>query len=222
MLITRHFLFIHMPKTGGDFIRQLCSMHLPDDWMVEHDLGKHAGDGKIPEEYRDLPRFGLIRNPWSWYVSLHHYNLGTGRPPEHRERIDDRNWLTASDNGANDFKTTMVNILNGRIYNQKLAKRMLGRDVDLLTVFHDNRFGDSLDKGRITIGKTESLRSDFLAFLEAHEIPVSDPLRKAIQKRQPVNVSKHQSYQAYYDEELRDLLAHKSRYLIERYGYKFE
>lgn len=222
MLITKHFLFIHLPKTGGDFIRRLCNLHLPGDWIVEHDLGKHAGDHRIPEEYQYLPRFGLIRNPWSWYVSLHHYNLGTGRPPQHRERIDDRNWLTASDNGANDFKTTLVNILSGRIYNQKLAARMLERDVDLLTIFHDDRFSRSLREDRITIGKVESLRSDFLAFLDAHEVPMPEPFREAIQDRPPINVSKHQSYQDYYDEELRNLLAHKARYLIDRYSYEFE
>lgn len=221
MLITKHFVFIHLPKAGGSFLRRLCAIHLPEDWIVEHNIGKHAGDRKIPEEYQELPRFGTVRNPWSWYVSLHHYNLGVGRPPEHRERIDDRNWLTASNDGMNDFKTTMVNILNGRIHNQKLAERMLKHDVDMLTIFHDDRFGRSLEEGRITLGKSESLRMDFLAFLDAHEVPISDDFRKAILERRPINVSPHEPYQIYYDGELRDLLAHKARLMTARYGYEF-
>jgi hypothetical protein len=222
VLITKHFVFIHLPKAGGSFLRRLCDQYLPEDWIVEHEVGKHAGDRKIPEECQDLPRFGLIRNPWEWYVSLHHYNLGVGRPPEHRERIDDRNWLTASNDGTHDFKTTMVNILNGKIYNQNLAERMRERDVDMLTLFHDDRFGQSLHEGRITLGKAENLRADFLAFLDAHEVPVPDTFRTAVLQRRPVNVSPHEPYQTYYDEELRDLLDRKARYLIDRYGYCFE
>lgn len=222
MLITKHFVFIHLPKAGGSFIRRLCKMHLPEDWIVEHDIGKHAGERKIPEEYRHLPRFGTIRNPWEWYVSLHHYNLGVGRPPEHRERIDDRNWLTASNDGTNDFKTTMVNILNGKIYNQRLAERMRQYDVDMLTLFHDDRFSQSLKEGRVTLAKSENLRSDFLGFLDANEVPIPDAFRKAILERRAINVSPHDPYQTYYDAELRDLLAHKARYLNDRYGYEFE
>lgn len=222
MLITKHFVFIHQPKAGGSFIRRLCAMHLPEDWIVEHDVRKHAGDGHIPQKYRDLPRFGVVRNPWDWYVSLHHYNLGVGRPPEHRERIDDRNWLTASNQGTNDFKTTMVNLLNGKIYNQQLAERMREHDVDMLTIFHDDRFGRSLTEGRITIGRAETLRTDFLTFLDDNEVPIPHPLRKAILERRAINVSPHEPYQAYYDEELRDLLAHKARHLVDRYGYQFE
>lgn len=222
MLITRHFVFVHLPKSGGDFIRRMCQLHLPEDWLVEHDIPKHAADTRIPEGYLELPRFGLVRNPWDWYVSLHHYNLGTGRPPEHRERINDRNWLTASDDGNNDFKTTLTNILSGEIYNQNLARRMTEQDVDLLTLFHDDRFSNSIHENRITIGKAESLRSDFLAFLQAQEIPMPEDFQKAIQERPPLNVSKHQPYQSYYDRELRDLLAHKARNIIGRYHYEFE
>ena len=35
MLITKHFVFIHLQKTGGVFFRRLCHDHLPSDWLVE-------------------------------------------------------------------------------------------------------------------------------------------------------------------------------------------
>jgi hypothetical protein len=29
VLITTRFVFIHIPKTGGDFLRRLCVKHIP-------------------------------------------------------------------------------------------------------------------------------------------------------------------------------------------------
>ena len=34
MLITREFVFIHLPKTAGDFIRAICAAHFPTDFLV--------------------------------------------------------------------------------------------------------------------------------------------------------------------------------------------
>src|SRR4051812_31425437 len=33
------------------------------------DLEGHGGGDLIPEEFRHLPVFAVIRNPWDWYVS---------------------------------------------------------------------------------------------------------------------------------------------------------
>ena len=42
MLITKYFVFVHVKKTGGRFIRNLCVNHMPPDWIVAQ-LRDHAG-----------------------------------------------------------------------------------------------------------------------------------------------------------------------------------
>ena len=69
MVITKHFVFLHMPKTGGTFVEKACGAHLPREWIATTSLHRHAPWEEIPERYQGLPVFFLVRNPWDWYVS---------------------------------------------------------------------------------------------------------------------------------------------------------
>jgi hypothetical protein len=70
VLITPHFTFVHLPKTGGTFIERTCRKHLP----VEYETANiHEPVVSIPPEYANLPIFTLVRNPWDWYVSWFHH-----------------------------------------------------------------------------------------------------------------------------------------------------
>ena len=47
MLLTPHFVFLHMPKTGGTFVRQALLDTLPESTKVET-LWNHAPARRIP------------------------------------------------------------------------------------------------------------------------------------------------------------------------------
>ena len=118
MLITSRFVFIHVPKTGGDFIRRLCLRHLPPEESSRHQIAKHGPDTEIPAAHAGLPRFALVRNPWDWHVSWYHYLAGSGRPEEHRDRVRIQNpWFVQL---TNDFTTDFAGTMR-RLYDPASA-----------------------------------------------------------------------------------------------------
>jgi hypothetical protein len=68
VLATDNFVFIHVPKTGGEFIanamRHTCDIY---------EVGKHVPFRDTPERFRELPAICFVRNPWDWYVSWWHW-----------------------------------------------------------------------------------------------------------------------------------------------------
>jgi len=215
VLITQQFVFIHLPKTGGEFLREVCAEQFQDS-LVEHAVHKHAGGGQVPAAYATLPRFALIRNPWDWYVSWFHYlkSYPFSYPV----------WRQVSNDGTNDFKTTVANLCSGRVERSdpKLAQRLRERDVGLLTIHYDDMARGSVRSGLAMVGKSESLAEDFLRFLARHDIAYPSGLETALAEAPAINQSRHGPYQAYYDDDLRQLVAFKDRMIIEAYGYVFE
>ena len=228
MLITPRFVFVHIPKTGGDFIRRICSRHLPADWIVPNAIAKHGPDVEIPEEYRDLPRFALIRNPWDWHVSWFHYLAGAGRPDEHRDRVRAMNpwFVDLSGDFRFDFATTMRRLYDPAVAAtfapQSQVRQAAEQGVALLTMHLRRQAGTSLAEGRITVGHFENLRRDFAAFLATAGVPLTDRFRLDLFERPPVNRSQRSRFQDYYDPELRDLIGRLAVSMVTGYGYALE
>ncbi len=213
MLITKEFIFIHLPKTGGQFLKGFCQKNLPKDWILKHEVGKHQGLGAIPNEYRNLPKFSLIRNPWDWYVSWYHY--------EQRVQSNNSTWLLVSNQGKNDFKTTIYQLCSGHHAVERVSNKMKHLDVDLLTLHHWGKCGNSPTTNNITIGCLEKMPDCFINFLTDHNLEIPANFIQRIKKSTPTNTSKRGHYTQYYDQELKELVQHKARYLIEAYGYSF-
>ncbi len=83
---------MHMPKTGGVFIRMLLEKHYGDDVMLASGKGfedpsapwaQHHSIDEVPAEYRYLPTIGFVRNPWDWYVSWFHFFISYPYRPPH-------------------------------------------------------------------------------------------------------------------------------------------
>lgn len=229
MLITKWFTFLHVPKTGGDFIRRLCERRLPEGSIISTEgIAKHGPDVEIPEQYRDLPRFALVRNPWDWHVSWYHYLMGAGRPPEHRERVRKMNpWFPKlSLDFEADFATTLR-----RLYDPAVAETMSPGSIvrlvhedgaDLLTMHLRWQISQSLTEDSVTVGRFENLRGDFHDFLNDAHVPLSDRFRLELFQKPPVNTSKRGGYRTYYtDDDLIDRIAELGSETIERYGYTF-
>jgi hypothetical protein len=73
MLVTRDFVLVHVPKTGGTFLNGLVKEHC--EVVYER---THAPYSDLPADYRNLPALAFVRDPWDWYVSWfeHFQNFG--------------------------------------------------------------------------------------------------------------------------------------------------
>jgi len=235
MLITRYFNFIHLQKTGGVFFRRLCRDHLPSDWIVEESAQTHAGFAAIPAQYAHLPTIAFIRNPWDWYVSWYHWEqqyLGSGKRPV--PQSDTHSWATLMGRGAYDFPRAVTNACTRREGGRPWEVAMQVWDVDLLTAVYALRTGhypgdlppELADRGpdddrSVEVGRFEHLRDDFLSFLERHEVPAPAEFVEAVRTSPPRHGSKRGAYADYYDDELRELVAHNARHVIAEHGYRY-
>ncbi len=235
MIITEHFVFIHMHKTGGqtlnDIIQRCISGH--------RRVGYHFPYSKIPPEFAALPRVGMVRNPWDWYVSWYAFNQ--------RPNIRNPLFAIASERGQADFKTTVTNLINlgsddpvSKRHRDELANllpdtldnnRGVGLTKDCIRSFSDNEtgyyswlfsrmFGDDLD-GQLQLGRFENFEGDFLAIMGRLGVEETAALEQELKKRER-NSSRHSHYSHYYDDELRHLVERKEGRIIESYDYRFE
>jgi hypothetical protein len=70
----------------------------------------------------------------------------------------------------------------------------------------------------LTVGM--SLRHELLRLMSS-AVTLPPFLVKAIQTYPSVNVSSHDHYRTYYDQELREIIAEKEKWIFERFDYAF-
>ena len=224
MLITKYFVFLHVPKTGGLFVKEICGRFLPPDWFVPNTLHDHNGLQAIPPEYGHLPILSFVRNPWDWYVSWFHYAT---------QDLPRPSWLWSAflDGGRSSFENAVVAACTGCRNGTPLApprppgpqwwRAMQELDADYYTAMHWLITGQGVDKGRVQVGRFESLRRDLANFFLRNDIPVGEDLLKRIEHLPPSNESQRGPYKDYYDDDLRQVVAARARLLISSYGYSF-
>jgi len=103
MIVTKQFVYIHMPKTGGTFVteilkrlygvsgkptlRQRVCRRLPLRKPLLS-VNKHGYCGQIPPEYSHLPIVGCVRNPLDRYVSQYSFAWWKTYPDDFPELKD--------------------------------------------------------------------------------------------------------------------------------------
>ncbi len=236
MISNEQFTFIHVHKTGGQSLNSVISQCMPGSETV----GYHYPHALIPAARQHLPIIGVVRNPWDWYVSWYAFNrrLGLRNPL----------FIVVSDGGKADFKTTVRNLLffgddsaESRAYRSALATvlpegfgtdRGAGLTRNCIEGCNDpdrgyyswlfERMLGGAESARLRVARFENLHSDFIAIMRRLGVAESDALEAALQTAEKKNASSHSHYSAYYDAELRELVAERERGLIDAYGYAFE
>lgn len=236
MIITDRFVFIHMHKTGGQTLNDAIT-----DCIGNHRvIGYHFPRRMIPQQDAHLPVVGLVRNPWSWYVSWHSFNC----QPNIRNSL----FYVVSEDRRLDFRETVSNLVNLGSDDEKSCRYREHLTGILPDTLDGNRgvgltkqdIADLAESGRgyyswlfdrmlgsgdddtTHIVQFENLRNDFLDIMQQLEVPERDALAWALDYGRRKNTSRHSHYSHYYDEALRDLIAEKESALIERYGYTYE
>jgi hypothetical protein len=189
MLVTKDFVFVHVPKTGGTFLNNLVKEHADVEWEGQF----HATYDTLPADYRHLPAIAFVRNPFTWYPSWWEHQRRKG-PASHDE------WpyrqLVEPSSDFDDFL--------GRAFARE------GGD------FYSGIVRDTIAPC-IWIGRTERLRSDFTDFLRAHDIDAPD-LVDAVQNEPRINVGRCKAPRHYFRTAgTRDLVAQS--WAARKYGY---
>ena len=229
MIVTDNFVFLHMHKSGGTFVLSFLQEFEPQAHMV----GYHLPYPELPQEYRQLPVLGTVRNPWSYYVSWYTFQAAMANP--------NPLFLLVSNNGQLGFSATTRNLVTLSESPQRLEllehtlpesfrPRGLNLTRHCIGPLHDNDVGfytflfermySGCDNPRIM--QMENLREDLLDALPGLGRQLSQEEVDYINATPPTNTTAHGHYAEYYNEELRDLVAQKDSAVIRRFGYSFD
>jgi hypothetical protein len=228
VIVTRRFAFLHLHKSGGTFVNQFLMRYFDDAQLI----GYHLPRAFLPPQHATLPLFGLVRNPWDYYLSWYSFQATRAAP--------NALFSIASDNGRLGFAATVTNLVNLGEDPARLARlvaalpdQFTNRGINLTrhcirslsgcsSGFYAWMFERMYGDGRgVTFGRMETLRDDLRRFLEALEVPLEGGRREFLASHPPLNTSRHPSRSGLYDADLRDLVARKDAAVINRFGYAF-
>ena len=227
MIVTDRFVFLHLHKSGGTFVNAFLARFFPEARQV----GYHLPRTFVPDAARGLPIFGLVRNPWDYYVSWYSFQNDKQQPNalfrivSDERRLDFRGTVAQLANLCDDpaRHAALMAALPEDFVNRGLnltragVAPLLGSQLGFYAFLFRRMFGAG---DGVTFGRVESLRPDLLAFLERHAT-VTAQMRRWIADAPALNTSAHGDFRTYYDEPLRALIARRDALVIEGFGYSF-
>jgi hypothetical protein len=204
-LLTSGALFLHVPKTGGNWVSDVLEAH---GLVFAHVGGKHSGLPQLapllrlldtPTRYdrpnRPLFTFCFVRHPLRWYESWYRMNVAHGWP----------DW--ADDDDAWN-PSVALNGIRAASFNT-FIEHVLRRHPAFLTALYDYYARDAH-----VVGRQEHAAEDLLAVLRFLRISIDG---HGIAACRPVNVS--DPVDVRLDPSLRRALEAAERGAYERYGY---
>lgn len=239
MLVTPHFVFIHIPKTAGRFCRQQIVEHAGP---VLYRGGLHEPLSRLPVGFGHLPVITFVRNPWDWYVSWYY----------HMQSYGGFNPLFASAVrcGHTDFTTVMHHIFDSLQAGTAAAAAL---DAYLASPEHAQLESHDLDTDMIGfqrqhnccmlswrflfnvgertgsdchVGRFESLADDLVRSMQACGADLDAAVIARIRLSGPVGAGERRArrdYRSMYtDDRLIERVAEKERLLVERFAYSFD
>lgn len=229
MIVTPRFVFLHLHKSGGTFVNAGLIRFIAG----AHQLGYHLPRSMIPPQFASLPLLGLVRNPWSYYVSW--YSFQRSRPQPNAL------FQTLSNGGTLDFAATVRNTLDlGN--NDALLERVVaalpsayanqglnlpgfalapirGSGLGFYSFLYRYLYGP--DVTTVKLARMEHLRVEVPQLLESVGEPMTAELRDYMNAAPALNASEHEPHRQLYDDELAQLVGERDRFVIERHGYTF-
>jgi hypothetical protein len=230
MIVADRFVLLHLHKSGGSFANELVLQHVPD----AREVGYHLPRRMIPAAAQHLPVLGLVRNPWSYYVSWFAFQQQRPQP--------NLLYRVLSQEGRLGFAGTIENMVELGARDQLLDALVAGlpqqygnRGLNLPGPALADIRGSGLgfysflyrymhdgEGAPLHIGQMENLRTDLQGLLELVGQELSPPLREALRHAPSRNVSRHGAVSEYFDSALRDRVAVRDAALIEQHKYRFE
>ncbi len=228
MIVTDRFVFLHLHKSGGTFVNECLLQFLPD----ARQIGYHLPRARVPAIHAHLPALGLVRNPWSYYVSWYAFQARRQQP--------NALFRIMSEQGRLDFDGTVRNLVglgrDGRHLDALLSalpQHYINRGLNLPGPALEPIRGSGLGfysflyrhlydgPGLMHIGRMERMREELVPMLVSVGQSVGPAMRRFIAEAPARNVSEHGPYASHYDDPLRELIAQRDALVIGRHGYRF-
>jgi hypothetical protein len=223
-MITDQFIHIHVPKTGGQFIRGLIHEQ-KSRWKLFLEASHNTLERSIEllndNGYKKVPSFAFVRNPWEWYVSMFFFRQKLIENGTEKQYI----MLERTGNDVNGFRKymdllkRMVCDGENHVVDQK-GGIIWGRTYTHLTLsdWHDTLVCSGVDH----IGRMETFASDLGVILNK-VAPLVFNKGVVIQRANgsKPNASKHEHYRKYYTDELIEVVSLMDKKYIEEFGYSF-
>lgn len=220
MLIGKNFVFIHIPKCAGTFIRE---------YLSNVKLGRPCRKWHIPASESNIfnKKFiASIRSPFSYYLSLYQYHKA--KPKRENNRFYNH-WSTYQDfeifinQMMEDKDYKLIDLALGKDPIKPVVKWMNEFDVGFFTIvylymcFDHDVFSDidNYNEYRLVNNfvKLENIYDDML-----NEFNLSDKEFYLLKKNNKKNESEKKDFK--YSESLKEIIKHKDRIIFKEFGYE--
>jgi hypothetical protein len=197
MIIDQNFVFIHIPKTGGTWMRHALR-RLP---TFIHEYAGHVLD--VPAEHLHKPTMLVVRNPWDLYVSTYthfHHNF--------TKKI-------------NEFDPRLKNTPQAAFMEQRFG----GSFENMMRHLEPREFMSKsfpFDRMPVVLKYEKGLANELFTYLNYLEVPIPGPTQDKIRELQNSRFNAHQQYRTgtYYTKELEELVAENDSFLIDIWDYR--
>lgn len=196
-LATEKSLFLHIPKTGGWWIRYAFKLNniITEEVGEEHAFFPFLSDMRDDDFYKNRKIFAFVRHPVTWYQSRWTFRMKTGWKSQHP--LD---YNCAS----NDFKT--------------FVKRCLDYEPSGWVTKEYGIYIDNVPGSISYVGKTETMKEDFIKFANISGELIDTCILDGIPKvNKSLLDSKDSRYWAKYDENLLEEVLTAEKSIISRY-----
>ena len=188
-------IFIHIPRCAGTFIE--LAIDKRDWWNVDYKK-KHLSAIRAKELYKeywdDYFKFAFIRNPWSLEVSWYFWKKQFLKNLTFKEFIKNE-----------DLNKTV------KLSSEFDDKKLFNIFPNLTNCFDYLQINDEIEVD--FVGRFENLKE--------HLSLISKKLNISIPKLGPVNMTDHEDFKKYYDDETREIIGKKYKKDIDFFGYTF-
>lgn len=211
MMLCDHFVWLHIPRTGGTWLNRILRETVPTSWNAEV-FADHWGEEDLRRwrpSYLTKPRFWFVRNPWDWWLSLWAFWHRSYWNQLH-SFAPDRLW---------DHPTTVwAKLLEP--FGSHQTQEGFEHAIRMRIAAGESESGFHQKAGAGSAGCFEYLRSDAQNLIEMYADPPASML-DLIRVAPPAHESGRPRREDFYSAELRVLVARHERPIIDLVGYEF-
>ena len=237
MIVTDRFVYLHMHRTAGTFLRRFFSLFFPQS----REIGYHYPMRELPEQAAHLPVLIVVREPVDWYLSIHHMNMRRQATPG---GLVNPVFQEVSQRGTLDVCATLEGLLRlgegtptAMLRRRRIAaalpetlegNRGVGLTKDDINGFVNGELGylswlfqrmagGASLAGNLKVVRYEEFKQTLPGVLEGFGVPVTAAMTQYLSDSPPLNPSANSAKGTVISAPLRSLMRHKDAWVFENF-----